>query len=46
LYYNVRNNRVFKDNYAAGINGILGTVQFYSCGICEGDISPLFDLAA
>lgn len=46
LYYNVRNDRVFKDNYAAGINGILGTVQFYSCGICEGDISPLFDLAA
>ena len=46
LYYNVRNDRVFKDNYAAGINSILGTVQFYSCGICEGDISPLFDLAA
>lgn len=46
LYYEVRNDRVFKDNTVCGFNSLQGTIQFHSCGICEGDISPLFDLAA
>lgn len=46
LYYEVRNDRVFKDNTVCGFNSLQGTIQFHSCGVCEGDISPLFDLAA
>lgn len=46
LYYEVRSDRTFKSNAVCGFNSILGTVQIYSCGVCEGDISPLFDLAA
>lgn len=46
LYYEVRSDRTFTSNTVCGFNSILGTVQIYSCGVCEGDISPLFNLAA